>query len=59
MLALREKTFVPATLQDIGVPADAAARIGPLAAQDPSAGGNPLPLDGDILTRLCATCLGS
>ena len=59
VLALREKTFVPATLQDIGVPADAAARIGPLAALDPSAGGNPLPLDGDILTRLCATCLGS
>lgn len=59
VLALREKTFVPSTLQDIGVPADAATRIGPLAAQDPSAGGNPLPLDGDILTRLCATCLGS
>ncbi len=59
VLALRERCFVPSTLAEIGVPADAPARVGPLAALDPSAGGNPLPLDAAVLTELCRTCLGS
>lgn len=59
VLSLREVCFVPNSLIDIGVPADAAAQIGPLAALDPSAGGNPLPLDAETLTALCETCLQS
>ena len=40
------------TLADIGVSADKAAIIGREAAIDPSAGGNPIPVDAAQLERI-------
>lgn len=45
ILALRREVGVPHTLQDLGVDNRRAALIAEMAVKDPSAGGNPLPLD--------------
>ena len=43
LLAFRTQLAIPEHLQAIGISADQADRIGELAVQDPSAGGNPIP----------------
>jgi alcohol dehydrogenase class IV len=45
ILDLREATGVPHTLQGLGVDASQLDRIAAMAHQDPTAGGNPVPLD--------------
>ena len=52
ILALREEIGIPHTLKDIGVDASFAMRMAPMAAVDPSAATNPVPLDTGALERL-------
>ena len=52
ILALREEIGIPHTLRDIGVDASFARRMAPMAAVDPSAATNPVPLGTDALERL-------
>jgi alcohol dehydrogenase class IV len=49
VLRLRRDLGIPHTLADIGVDIGKAAIIGVEAAKDPSAGGNPLPVDAAAL----------
>src|SRR5271170_826801 len=49
VLELRRKLGIPHSLAEIGVSADKAAIIGREAAIDPSAGGNPIPVDAATL----------
>ncbi len=52
VLELRRELGIPHRLADIGVSTDKAAIIGREAAIDPSAGGNPIPVDAAILERI-------
>lgn len=52
ILALREEIGIPHTLKDIGVDASFPRRMAPMAAVDPSAATNPIPLDTGALERL-------
>jgi alcohol dehydrogenase class IV len=52
VLTMRRDLGIPNTLADIGVSADKAAIIGREAAIDPSAGGNPIPVDAAQLERI-------
>ena len=52
ILALRKEIGIPHTLKDIGVDASFARRMAPMAAEDPSAATNPVPLDTGALERL-------
>ena len=52
ILALREEIGIPHTLRDIGVDASFARRMAPMAAVDPSAATNPVPLGTDALECL-------
>ncbi len=52
ILALREEIGIPHTLRDIGVDASFAGRMASMAAVDPSAATNPVPLDTGALERL-------
>lgn len=45
VLGLRAEIGIPATLADLGVSEADIARLAPMAARDPSCGGNPLALD--------------
>ncbi len=45
ILDLREQLGIPHNLAEIGIDADAADRIGRMATEDPSAGGNPIRFD--------------
>ncbi len=45
ILDLRAQIGVPHTLRELGVAADRAALVAEMAVADPSAGGNPVPLD--------------
>ncbi|MDR3513391.1 MAG: iron-containing alcohol dehydrogenase [Caulobacteraceae bacterium] len=45
VLALRREVGVPATLAEVGVPADEVARVARMAVEDPSAGTNPIAFD--------------
>lgn len=49
VLAFRKELSIPNSLAEIKVPADRAAEIGRMAEQDPSAGGNPMPVDAAAL----------
>ena len=51
-MQLRRELGIPHSLADIGVSADKAAIIGREAAIDPSAGGNPIPVDAAQLERI-------
>lgn len=55
LLTFRQDLAIPDQLQAIGITAERATEIGELALQDPSAGGNPIPLTAqqysDIFTR--------
>jgi alcohol dehydrogenase class IV len=51
VLALREEVGIPNTLKEIGVDLDMIAEGAPMALEDPSTGGNPLPMNvGDYET---------
>jgi alcohol dehydrogenase class IV len=52
VLELRRELGIPHSLAAINVSADKAAIIGREAAIDPSAGGNPIPVDAVILERI-------
>jgi alcohol dehydrogenase class IV len=52
VLDLRRELGIAHTLADIGVPADQSALIGSEAAIDPSAGGNPIPVDAAALEKI-------
>jgi alcohol dehydrogenase class IV len=52
ILSLREELGIPATLSDIGVTEAHVSQLAAMAAVDPSAGGNPVPLTVDTLTGL-------
>ena len=52
ILALREEIGIPHTLKDIGVDESLSARMARMAAEDPSAATNPVPLDAGALERL-------
>ena len=52
ILALREEIGIPHTLKDIGVDESLSARMARMAAEDPSAATNPVPLDTAALERL-------
>jgi len=49
VLAFRKALAIPNTLKEIGVDAARAGEIGEMAARDPSAGGNPCPIDAAAL----------
>jgi len=44
VLDLRQRIGIPATLSEIGIPADLISQLAPMAEADPTNGGNPLPL---------------
>ncbi|MBI1180099.1 MAG: iron-containing alcohol dehydrogenase [Alphaproteobacteria bacterium] len=52
ILYLREHMGIPHALSGIGVDAGRAAEIGHFAAADPSAGGNPVPVEAAALERI-------
>jgi alcohol dehydrogenase class IV len=52
VLELRRELGIPHSLAEIGVRTDEAAIIGREAAIDPSAGGNPIPVDAAALERI-------
>jgi alcohol dehydrogenase class IV len=52
VLELRRGLGIPHTLADIGVNADQASLIGSEAAIDPSAAGNPIPVDAAALEKI-------
>jgi alcohol dehydrogenase class IV len=58
VLELRRELGIPHSLAEIGVSADTAEMIGREAAIDPSAGGNPIPLDAAILERIFRAAVG-
>jgi alcohol dehydrogenase len=52
IMALRERIGVPHTLRGLGVDDSHADRIAEMAPLDPTAGGNPVPLDREASLRL-------
>jgi alcohol dehydrogenase class IV len=52
VLELREDIGIPHSLADLGVGEGDVAQLAPLAAADPSAGGNPIPLEVPQLAEL-------
>jgi alcohol dehydrogenase class IV len=58
VLELRRELGIPHSLAEIGVSADQADIIGREAAIDPSAGGNPIPLDAAALERIFRAAVG-
>ena len=52
ILELRARIGIPHTLAEIGVPADAAARLAPMALVDPSSATNPVTLTTPALESL-------
>jgi alcohol dehydrogenase class IV len=52
VLQMRRELGIPHTLAEIGVSTEQAAIIGHEAAIDPSAGGNPIPVDAPTLERI-------
>jgi alcohol dehydrogenase class IV len=55
ILDLRSRIGVPHTLRELGVEADRAALVAEMAVADPSAGGNPVPLDVAATRRIFDT----
>jgi alcohol dehydrogenase class IV len=58
VLQMRRELGIPHSLADIGVSADTATIIGREAAIDPSAGGNPIPVDAVQLERIFRAAVG-
>jgi len=55
---LRNEMNVPATLADFGVPRDGFDRIVSMAVEDPTAGGNPIPLTHELAASMLAAAFG-
>jgi alcohol dehydrogenase class IV len=58
VLELRKTIGIQNTLADIGVPADAGAKLAQQAFDDPSTGGNPLPMQPEHFAKLYGHCIG-
>ena len=56
--ALRNEMNVPATLADFGVPRDGFDLIVSMAVEDPTAGGNPIPLTHELAASMLAAAFG-
>lgn len=52
VLGLRAEIGIPHTLRELGVTLDMVPQLAPMAAVDPSAAGNPIPLNEDNLAAL-------
>jgi alcohol dehydrogenase class IV len=52
VIEIRRLLGIPRTLRKLNVPPDRADEIGLMAQRDPSAGGNPLPVDAAALTTI-------
>ena len=57
VLGLNATLGIPSGLAALGVTADRLPQIAAMALEDPSAGGNPVPLTPDNLPGLCESCL--
>jgi len=57
VLELRRTIGIPHTLADVGVRAEHAKQFAPQALQDPSTGGNPLPMTEADFERLYLKCI--
>lgn len=52
VLSLRRELEIPHTLKDLGVTEESVDELAPMAAADPSASGNPVPVDAEALAGL-------
>lgn len=52
ILTLRREVGIPHTLADIGITAEEAERVGKMAVNDPSAGGNPISFTAEQYSQL-------
>ena len=52
VLELRETLSIPDTLEELGVPSDRINDLAAMAIVDPTAAGNPIPLDADVAVRI-------
>ena len=57
ILALRKQIGIPHTLKEIGVTEADVERLAPMAAADPSCGGNPVPCTTENLAELYRNCI--
>jgi len=57
VLALRREIGIPHTLKDIGVGSDRLDILSEMAAVDPTAGGNPVPVGVPELRRMFVACI--
>lgn len=57
VLALREEVGIPHTLKEIGVDMDAIPEAAPMALEDPTNGGNPLPMSRADYEQLYANAI--
>ena len=57
ILALRKTIAIPHTLADIGVRPEHAQAFAPQAFDDPSTGGNPLPMNVEQFATLYGNCI--
>jgi alcohol dehydrogenase class IV len=57
VLELRQTIGIPLTLSDLGVRDEHVATFAPQAFDDPSTGGNPLPMTADQFARLYRNCI--
>ena len=57
VIGLRAALGIPDSLTDMGVDGARLDEMAAMAAEDPSCGGNPVPLDADILRGLYEACL--
>jgi alcohol dehydrogenase class IV len=58
VLELRQTLGIPHTLDALGLRPEHAAALTPMALADPSAGGNPIPLEPESLHALIKTAIG-
>ena len=57
VLALRKEIGIPHTLKDLGVGIDRLDELSVMAAADPSAGGNPIPIGAPELKQMFIACI--
>ncbi len=57
VLALRKEIGIPHTLKDLGIGTDRLDELSVMAAADPSAGGNPIPIGAPELKQMFIACI--
>lgn len=57
IIDLRQRLNIPHSLSEIGITAESSERVGDMAAVDPSAGGNPIPLTAEDYGILFSTAV--